>query len=64
MCSVAGITGGSYKKEVLTMLKTMTHRAPDDTGVYWHPVNSEQSVSTNLVYEDGTCIIREPTLPP
>ncbi|RCL90147.1 Mov34/MPN/PAD-1 family protein [Hyphomonas sp.] len=36
----------------------------DDTGVYWHPVNSEQSVSTNLVYEDGTCIIREPTLPP
>ncbi len=34
MCSVAGITTGGCEKEVLSMLKTMAHRAPDDIGVF------------------------------
>ena len=34
MCSVAGITYGNSKKEVMTMLASMSHRAPDDLGIY------------------------------
>mgnify|MGYP003321114124 CR=1 FL=1 len=34
MCSVAGITNGNSEKEVKTMLTSMSHRAPDDLGIY------------------------------
>jgi asparagine synthase (glutamine-hydrolysing) len=34
MCSIAGITKGNSAKEVLSMLQTMKHRAPDDLGVF------------------------------
>ena len=34
MCSIAGITNGNSKKEVMMMLESMSHRAPDDSGIY------------------------------
>lgn len=34
MCSIAGINGNYVKKDLMSMLKTLSHRGPDGKGVY------------------------------
>ena len=34
MCSIAGITAGDSYLEVNKMINFMSHRAPDDKGIY------------------------------